>query len=196
MKRFILTLTLVLFAFSALAGETVLGTAGNEQLIFGGGSHRLLLDSGNWSPDIPSAGTSTYATATGCARLIADTNQYTAGSCNAAPHWNPMLSKATTLTRLSIIIGTAVSASSTFSCKARIFANGAAVTDSEVLIEPGAGEAIAANTAYSTAFSQRLPAGASYGIQFTNGSSCSNSGTCACGGGSQTLQLRVHGVQH
>ena len=176
------------------AEENVLGTTGGERLVLGPSSYRVL-QSSTFYNGLQAAGTYTYAADSDCIRIIATISSSSLGACGAA-HLDPMLSKDTTLTKLTLLLGTALSSSSVYGCKARIYANGSAIAASEVLIEPASGVATAANTTYTTSFSHRVPAGSFFSVQFANGASCAAGGTCRCGTGAETIGIQIHGVEH
>jgi len=192
MKRLILTLTLVLFAFSALAEETVLGTTGNEDLWWSMPTKRILTNS-TFVGGLQSAGTYTYAADNDCLDMVATTDLTALTACAGGAHQTQRTPKDVTLTRLTMILSTAVTGSSDFSCKARLYLNGVAYEDSEVVL---AGNN-AAGTVATASFSHRISAGQQWAIQFANADGCSSSGSCVCGvSGGQTILPFVYGVEH
>ena len=186
-------LALILFASLAGAAETILGTTGNEARLWGDGVHRVLTSS-NFQGDLQSAGTYTYAPDSDCIDMVSSTNIADAGPCLGGPHQVRRTPRDITFTRLVLVLSTAIDATSDFACKARLYANGSAYADSEVVL---AGE-MASGTTATASFSHRVPAGSQWSIQFANADGCSNGSSCSCGEveGGETILPFVYGVEH
>ncbi len=184
-------LALMLFASPVGAAENILGTTGNEARLWGDGIHRLLTNS-DFRGDLQSAGTYTYASGSDCLDMVSSTNITAAVSCTGGANEIRRTPKDTTFTRLALVLGDAINGSSDFACKARLFANGSALADSEVVL---AGEMSAGTTA-TASFSHRVPAGSQWSIQFANADGCSNGSSCTCGESSETILPFVYGVEH
>jgi len=183
----------LLLASVSDAGESVLGTSGNETRIFGSGTHRILTSSG-FQGGLQSAGTYTYASGSDCIDLVSSTDLSTTVSCTGGVHQIRRTPRDITFTRLTLVQSTAIGGSSDFGCKARLFLNGTAYADSEVVLT---GE-MASGTVATASFSHRVPAGSQWGIQFANADGCSSSGSCSCGvaSGGETVLPFVYGVEH
>ena len=182
---------LLLLSMPVQARETILGTTGNEARLWGDGIHRLLTNS-DFQATLPSAGTYTYASGSDCLDMVSSTNITAAVSCTGGANQIRRLPKDLTFTRLVLVLGDAINGSSDFACKARLYANGSALADSEVVL---AGEMSAGTTA-TASFSHRVPAGSQWSIQFANADGCSNGSSCTCGESSETILPFVYGVEH
>ena len=189
----VLLLALLLFASPAVADEAILGTTGNESRVWGDGVFRVLTNS-TFQADLQAAGTYTYASASDCLDMVSSINIVDAVDCNGGGHQIRRTPKDTTFTRLVLVLATDIDSTSAFACKARLFLDGTAYADSEVVLagEMSAGETVTAS------FSHRVSAGSRWAIQFANADGCSNGSSCSCGesSGGETLFPYVFGVEH
>ena len=194
MRRFMLSLLMVLFAFSASAEETVLGTSGNETLLTS--PSLRLFASATFAGTMAAAGDTSWSSANRCG-LFSGVVQISTTYLCSGPQTSPAVSKDTTLTRFSVVMGD-VADNVAFACKVRLWANGSPIESQEIVIEAATGTAITQGTAYTAVLSPpvRIPAGAQLGIQFANGTQCATGTTCRCGGNVETVWLSVYGVQH
>ena len=186
MTRFILSIVLMLFAFSASADETVLGTHGNERQL--NGNHSV------WAHNAPqwTGHVNEYTTgANGCMEIIAGNYMSDIDPCGYY-FANLIFAKDTTLTRWEIeVVG---GLGTTFSCVFRLIdGDSNVVADSEISMQSNypVGHKIIRTVNHffdASDVSQR-----DLSVQVKNGTTCSSGSNCLCDSGGISI-LRFFGV--
>ena len=175
MRRLILILALLLPASVADAGEFALGPSGQEQVL----RSALLVPDSTWN-------NATY-NATKCLQTEFGANFNTWSDdllCNNAQNYPDMyFAKGVWLTRMSVVVTSALNAASTGSCAFRLVTDDGAtvVSGSEVIVGPGSGNTMDIGTVYTSSFAYRLPAGESVQVEVKNGDQCGAGASCVCG---------------
>ncbi len=182
MRRLILILALLVPASVADAGEFALGPSGQEQML----ESAFLQPDAGWSA-------ASYD-ATNCLQVAFGAN-YGAWSDDIACNLEAaaiVYAKGVWLTRMSVVVNTALLSTSTGSCTFRLTtADGAtAISGSEFTVGPGSGNAMDAGTVYTSTFNYRLPAGTDVQLEAKNGDQCGAGASCVCETmGDQTFTL-------
>jgi len=186
MKRFILSIVLMLFAFSASAEETVLGTHGNERQL--NGNHSV------WAHQAPqwTGHVNEYTTgANGCMEIVGGNFMSDIDPCNYY-FANLVFAKDTTLTSWEIeVVGLLAT---TFSCVFRLIdGDSNVVADSEISMQSNypVGHKIIRTVNHffdASDVSQR-----DLSVQVKNGTTCSAGSNCSCDSNGISI-IRFFGV--
>lgn len=192
MRRFMLSLLMVLFAFSALAEETVLGASGDETIIVGSPYFHIFGSTFDTTAELPAAGTYTYSSK--CFDFAtAAVGRITIGSNCTGENIMHRSDKPIVFTRLAFVSKEDIGASNDFGCKFRLFAEtDGGIAASEVVIN---GQ-FATGAVFQSSFNHRVAAGAQYSIEAANADGCSAGSSCDCAGAAaERFNFYLYGVE-
>tara|TARA_R110000796_G_scaffold45598_1_gene110213 strand:+ start:1736 stop:2299 length:564 start_codon:yes stop_codon:yes gene_type:complete len=186
MTRFILSIVLMLFAFSASADETVLGTHGNERQLNGNHSvwaHGLSAWTGHVNE---------YTTgANGCMEIIGGNYMSDIDPCNYY-FADFIFAKDTTLT--SWEIETVVQLGATFSCVFRLIdGDSNVVSDSEISMQSNYATGHKITKTVNHFFDASDVSQRNLSVQVKNGTTCAAGSSCLCDSSGVSI-LRFFGV--
>lgn len=189
MTRFILSIVLMLFAFSASADETVLGTHGNERQL--NGNNTVWAHGASGWTGMPGGGADYTTGVNGCAEIVGGNYLNDLEACT---HYFTKLvfSKDTTLTSWQIeAVG---SYASTFSCALRLIdGDGTVVADSEILIESTYSDGHRFSETVNHFFDASDISQRSLSVQVKEASTCAAGSGCSCDASGISI-IRFFGV--
>ena len=189
MTRLISTLVLMLFAFSASADETVLGTHGNERQL--NGNHTVWSHSNSQWTGMPGGGADYTTGASGCVELIGSNFLSDFETCSYYLA-DLVFSKDTTVTSWQIeAVG---SYASTFSCALRLIdGDGTVVADSEILIESTYSDGHRFSKTVNHFFDASDISQRNLSVQVKEASTCAAGSGCSCDANGISI-IRFFGV--